>query len=43
MGSKGETTFAAKLGAGAENIGLTQEELTSMFNFIRVDWDTGET
>lgn len=42
VGSKGETTFAAKLGDAAQRIGLTQEELTSMFNFIRIDWYTGE-
>lgn len=43
LGTKSETTFAAKLGPAAQTIGLTQEELTSMFNMIRVDWDTGET
>lgn len=43
IGAKGETSFAAKLGTGAEKISLTQEELTAMFNFIRIDWDSGET
>ena len=43
VGSKGESTFAARLGSGAKHIGLTQEELVSMFNFIRIDWDSGET
>lgn len=43
VGSKGESTFAAKLGSGAQRIGLSQEELVSMFNFIRIDWDSGET
>lgn len=43
VGSKGESTFAAKLGPASSRIGLTPEELVSMFNFIRVDWDSGET
>lgn len=43
LGSKGETTFSARLGPAAKRIGLTPEELVSMFNFIRIDWDSGET
>lgn len=43
VGSKGETTFAARLGPAAKRIGLNPEELVSMFNFIRINWDSGET
>lgn len=43
LGSKGESTYSAKIGPAADRIGLTPEKLVSMFNFIRVDWDSGET
>lgn len=43
LGAKSDTTYAAALGDGAERLDLTQAELVSMFRFIRVDWNSGET
>lgn len=43
LGAKSDTTYAAMLGDGAERLELTQAELVSMFRFIRVDWNSGET
>ena len=36
---KGDVLYACRLGDG----GVTIEELRAMFDFIRVDWNTGET
>lgn len=36
---KGDVLYACRLG----NQGVTIEELRSMFHFIRIDWNTGET
>ncbi len=36
---KGDVLYACRLGDG----GVTIEELRTMFDFIRVDWNTGET
>lgn len=43
LGEKGDVTYSAKLGDGQLARNLTQEELTNMFNFIHVDWNSGET
>lgn len=40
---RNETVYAARLGEGADAVRLTQEELAAMFNFIQVDWNSGET
>lgn len=43
LSARSDTCYAAMLGPGAERFGLTQTELTAMFQFIRVDWNSGET
>ncbi|MBR2080166.1 MAG: hypothetical protein IJ980_00845 [Oscillospiraceae bacterium] len=43
LGAKNEVTYCAMLGDAAERLGVTQEELSTMFRFIRVNWDPGET
>lgn len=43
LGEKGDVTYAAKLGSGPLASTLTQEALIDMFNFIQVDWNSGET
>lgn len=40
---KGDTTYLCLMGEDAARSGVTFESLQSMFHFIRVDWDTGET
>lgn len=42
LGEKGDMTYAASLGTCALARELTQEDLIQMFNFIRVDWNSGE-
>jgi hypothetical protein len=42
LGEKGDVTYAAKFGTGAWAQALTEEELTQCFQYIRVDWNTGE-
>lgn len=39
---KGDVSYAASLGSSAEAKTLTPEALKEMFNFIWVDWNTGE-
>lgn len=39
---KGDVSYAASLGPAAASAGLTQEDLKEMFDFIWVDWNTGE-
>ncbi|MCI8842704.1 MAG: hypothetical protein HFF08_01135 [Oscillospiraceae bacterium] len=39
---KGDVSYAASLGTAAEAENLTPETLKEMFNFIWVDWNTGE-
>ena len=41
LGQKGETTYAASLGAKRDD--LTEERLRRLFHFIKIDWNTGET
>ena len=43
LSARGETTYAASLGSGAQKLKLTQEEVTAMFNYIQVYWNSGET
>lgn len=40
---KGEITYYAQLGPGAQDHELSMEDLRQMFHFIHVDWNTGET
>ena len=42
LARKGETIYAASMGSGTRARELTQEELTAMFRFIQVNWNTGE-
>ena len=41
--SKGEISYFAELGPGAQEKGLDIEKLRELFHFIHVDWNTGET
>lgn len=43
LAEKGDVTYAAKLGTDKWAKALTQEKLKSMFNFIHIDWNSGET
>ncbi len=43
LSSRNDTVYAARLGDGARGLNLTQEELSAMFHFIRVNWNMGET
>ena len=43
LAEKGETAYAASVGENEWAAKLTQEEITAMFHFIYMDWDTGET
>lgn len=42
LAEKGDTVYAASFGTGRLAQGMTREELTAMFHFIRVDWNSGE-
>ncbi len=43
LSSRNDTVYAARLGDGARGLNLTQEELSAMFHFIRVNWNMGES
>ena len=43
LGTKNEVTYCAVLGDAADRLGLTQETLQSLFRFIQVTWNSGET
>ena len=43
LAEKGETVYAASLGTCQWARSLTQEDLTAMFHFIYLDWNSGET
>ena len=42
LAKKGETVYAASMGSGSWARKLTQEDMTAMFRFIQVNWNTGE-
>jgi len=42
LGEKGDVTYAASLGTAEEARALSQDSLSAMFHFIRVDWNNGE-
>ncbi len=42
LSTKGDTTYAARLDAGAERYGLSLDILRENFRYIRVEWKTGE-
>ncbi len=42
LGTKGDVTYAASFGENAWAQKLTEEELKTWFQYIRVDWNTGE-
>lgn len=43
LAQKGETTYACLLGEAAQRYGLDVPTLRKLFQFIRIDWNTGET
>ena len=43
VSARGETTYVARLGPAAQLVKLTQEEVSAMFNYIQVYWNSGET
>lgn len=43
LSEKGDVTYAARLGTSRYARGLTEESLKGMFNYIHVDWNSGET
>ncbi len=42
LGEKGDVTYAASLGSGEWARQVTEEDLRNRFQYIRVDWNTGE-
>lgn len=42
LAKKGETVYSVSVGTGAWAKQLTQEDLTAMFRFIQINWNTGE-
>ena len=43
LSEKGDVTYAAALGTGGDAAQLSEEALKGMFNYIHVDWNSGET
>ena len=43
LAEKGDVTYSAELGQSSLAAGLTQKTLKTMFNFIHIDWNSGET
>jgi len=43
LAEKGDVTYAAELGSSTLAEKLSQETLKTMFNFIHIDWNSGET
>ena len=43
LAEKGDVTYAAELGTSKWTKALSQEKLKAMFNFIHIDWNSGET
>lgn len=43
LAEKGEVAYSALLGPGSADMHITKEDLTTMFRFIYMDWNTGET
>ena len=43
LSEKGDVTYAAALGTDRRARSLTEEDLKAMFNYIHVDWNSGET
>ncbi|MDO4845960.1 MAG: hypothetical protein Q3977_05025 [Oscillospiraceae bacterium] len=43
LATKNDVTYCASLSTAAERLGLTQETLQTMFRFIQVTWNSGET
>lgn len=42
LAKKGETAYSVSMGTGTWAKQLSQEDLTAMFRFIQVNWNTGE-
>lgn len=43
VGTKSDTAYSVLLGPAAQRLGLSQAELTAMFRYIRINWNSGET
>ncbi len=43
LSRRSDATFVARLGAGAQQLNLTREEIEAMFGLIQVKWNSGET
>lgn len=43
LSEKGDVTYAAELGSSSWADGLDEQTLKQMFNYIRIDWNSGET
>ena len=43
LSKKGDVTYAASFGTDRRAKGLTEEDLKAMFNYIHIDWNSGET
>ena len=42
LAKKGETVYSVSMGTGTWARQLTQEDMTAMFRFIQINWNTGE-
>ncbi len=43
LSEKGDVTYAAELGQSSWAAALDEQTLKQMFNYIRIDWNSGET
>ncbi len=43
LSKKGDVTYAASFGTDRRAKALSEEDLKAMFNYIHVDWNSGET
>ena len=43
LAEKGDVTYAAELGTSSWAASLSEKTLKTMFNFIHIDWNSGET
>ena len=43
LSEKGDVTYAAAFGTDRRAKALSEEDLKAMFNYIHVDWNSGET
>ena len=43
LSRRSDTAVVARLGDSAQGLNLTQEEVSAMFSYIQIHWNSGET